>query len=116
LIQPRRGPPKKIPPKIREQSRKVIENTSAENAGFSALHYVDEKKDGYTLISIILMKRKGVIEEKRRVASVKWLARKAMINSVLGLETAKAKGGKASREMPLARLRTTTPGSVSAAT
>jgi hypothetical protein len=41
----------------------VVENKCRKNARNRAFHYVDEKKSSYSRLSIILMKRKEVIQK-----------------------------------------------------
>jgi hypothetical protein len=40
----------------------LLKTQGAEDAGFLVLHYVDEKKDSSGRLSVMLMKRKVVIE------------------------------------------------------
>ncbi len=40
----------------------VVENTCIKNVRNEPFHYVDEKKGGYSRLSIMLMKRNGLIE------------------------------------------------------
>jgi len=44
----------------------VVENTCIKNVRNEPFHYVDEKKGGYSLLSIMLMKRNGLIEKAWR--------------------------------------------------
>ena len=44
----------------------VVENTCIKNVRNESFHYVDEKKGGYSRLSIMLMKRNRLIEEEGR--------------------------------------------------